>query len=625
MKRTFQYLLILITILVIVPTSLAQPPAPTNLSATMSSAGVIGVKLTWNFSTPAVSMMNFNIYRKEGSLNDTNSFVLKYTNVRSLHFHDINVQLNHTYSYYVTALNNSGESNPSNMVQITVALPVANVGKICGVVYNDSTNAPISNAQVKIFGANSTMGKTVFTNDNGFFITPIPAGSYYIFTNAMGYLPEYYDNVSTISEATLVTVSANDSLFFTIGLSPRHPVPSINSTVKGKVTDDLNQPLRARISAFKLRNNSLHTPMYSTMTDNEGNYTLLARNGDTIIVYAAPLNNEFLPEYFDNKRTFNEADRIFVNGNIENINFILERRPVFANGISGSVKDSLNNPVESMVFALRKMNVTPVTSRRYVTLTDSLTGEYQFNNMQPGMYILLAKPKANYLPTFFRYDGMPTMNWRFADSVVVDESGIINNINFIVRPMPDSGLGIVSGQIKDNNDNIINGALIYVIDENNNFVSYAFSDVNGNYRIEGLYQNDYKIICDLMGYNLSQQTISIDYQSIYQLNVGFVITPEGSLTSVKENIKPVSFKVEQNYPNPFNPATYINYSIPSDEFVTIKIFNIIGKEIATLVNSYQKAGNYSVEFNASDLSSGIYFYTISAGSYRTTKKMILSK
>lgn len=85
------------------------------------------------------------------------------------------------------------------------------------------------------------------------------------------------------------------------------------------------------------------------------------------------------------------------------------------------------------------------------------------------------------------------------------------------------------------------------------------------------------------------------------------------------------FILEQNYPNPFNPATYINYSIPSDEFVTIKIFNIIGKEIATLVNSYQKAGNYSVEFNASDLSSGIYFYTISAGSYRTTKKMILSK
>ena len=99
------------------------------------------------------------------------------------------------------------------------------------------------------------------------------------------------------------------------------------------------------------------------------------------------------------------------------------------------------------------------------------------------------------------------------------------------------------------------------------------------------------------------------------------------ITYVEENVTkiPLQFILSQNYPNPFNPVTTIKYSIPKSSFVTIKIFNLLGQEVRTLVNEKQKTGEYSIEFNASNLASGVYFYSIQAGTYSLTKKMILLK
>ena len=99
-----------------------------------------------------------------------------------------------------------------------------------------------------------------------------------------------------------------------------------------------------------------------------------------------------------------------------------------------------------------------------------------------------------------------------------------------------------------------------------------------------------------------------------------------SATDVKSlQSKNYTFQLKQNYPNPFNPSTKIQYSIPSKSFVTIKIFNILGKKITTLVNEIKNAGEYSVNFNSVNLTSGIYFYKLTAGNYVSIKKMILLK
>jgi hypothetical protein len=86
-----------------------------------------------------------------------------------------------------------------------------------------------------------------------------------------------------------------------------------------------------------------------------------------------------------------------------------------------------------------------------------------------------------------------------------------------------------------------------------------------------------------------------------------------------------NYSLSQNYPNPFNPVTTISYQIPADGFVTLKVYDILGKEVASLVNEQKTSGRYNVQFDGSSLSSGIYFYKISSEGYVETKKLMLMK
>jgi len=88
---------------------------------------------------------------------------------------------------------------------------------------------------------------------------------------------------------------------------------------------------------------------------------------------------------------------------------------------------------------------------------------------------------------------------------------------------------------------------------------------------------------------------------------------------------PIEYSISQNYPNPFNPTTKIYYQIPEISFVTIKVYDVLGSEVATLLNEEKPLGNYEVNFNAASLPSGIYFYRLKAGSFVETKKMVLMK
>lgn len=139
--------------------------------------------------------------------------------------------------------------------------------------------------------------------------------------------------------------------------------------------------------------------------------------------------------------------------------------------------------------------------------------------------------------------------------------------------------------------------------------------------------------------NHGENVIALTYEDMYQCagTGNFDVTANALLLGVKDymeittdineitNTIPEQFELLQNYPNPFNPSTILRYAISSEQFITLKVFDILGNEIARLVEEEKPAGVYEVQFNPGNLSSGVYFYTINTGNFSQTKKMIYQK
>lgn len=104
-----------------------------------------------------------------------------------------------------------------------------------------------------------------------------------------------------------------------------------------------------------------------------------------------------------------------------------------------------------------------------------------------------------------------------------------------------------------------------------------------------------------------------------------VIVVQNAVSVPEDELLANDFELKQNYPNPFNPSTRINFAIPNSSFVNLKVYDVIGNEIATLVSEEKQAGNYEIDFNATGLPGGIYFYQIKSGSFIETRKMTLLK
>jgi probable HAF family extracellular repeat protein len=125
--------------------------------------------------------------------------------------------------------------------------------------------------------------------------------------------------------------------------------------------------------------------------------------------------------------------------------------------------------------------------------------------------------------------------------------------------------------------------------------------------------------------NNGRYIVGQGYNNSTNRNEAFLLD-RGSTTSVhSEVILPKGYSLEQNFPNPFNPFTTISFSIPNEEFVSLKVYNSLGEAVDDLIDETKPAGNYSVPFDANRLTSGVYFYTIRAGSFLELKKMILIK
>jgi len=629
MKRFLFLLVGLMFFVVSASDAQINPPKNVNASVVSSMMNSLSVVLTWDKLDATNSMaFNFTIYKKNGAISDSGKFEKVWV-TRENKFVDHKVEFGKKYSYYVTTVSNNQESVPSDTVEIEVTQANDIVAKVNGTVFDETSLSLLGRARVAFLPASFMAGPPSFavTDSMGSFKLKLRPGEYLIFIEAEGYLPEFFDNVQSMQLATKVTFKSGDSLSFNFGLKQRVK-PTIYS-LSGSVKDVSGNPKTAWITALLTNRNFNHMPdlhghSVTVRTDELGNFKIFAKENDTIVLFINPTDHSLQKQYYNNKATFDAADRIVVSQDITGLDITLASKVVYANSITGVVTDSSSSsPLKAMVYVYKKKSNMHEGSRNFV-LSDSLTGSYTLSNLDPGTYYLLAAARG-YRPTFFRYDGTSTRNWKNADSIVVTENTVLNNINFALHKFSATGNAIVYGNIVDDNGLNVEGAVASMVDENGEVLNSTISDLDGSFMLDGLSSGSYQLVFSAVDYNVAvTNNVTLETANNY-LNVDVVLAAD-ALTSIQSEKNMVTnFALSQNYPNPFNPSTVISYQLPSSGFVTVKIYNVIGKEIATLVNEFQQSGNYSKEFSAGGLNSGVYFYTIKAGNFSATKKMILIK
>jgi len=161
--------------------------------------------------------------------------------------------------------------------------------------------------------------------------------------------------------------------------------------------------------------------------------------------------------------------------------------------------------------------------------------------------------------------------------------------------------------------------------ELNNFGFEVQRSTAGNEFVTIGFVNGHGTTTEIKNYRFVDANLSAGSYTYRLKQVDFNGTYSYSDEVTAEVTAPVQFDLSQNYPNPFNPSTTIKFSIPQSSNVTLKIFNTLGQEVSTLLDQNMEAGSHTINFDASDLNSGIYFYKLDAGSYSEVKKMTLIK
>lgn len=506
-------------------------------------------------------------------------------------------------------------------------------GTIEGQVLLDDNNLPVEGAIIQLMPM-LTLPPIAFnlvgeTDQNGnYSLDNVPAGNYYVqmfyFYGDSTFFPytEYYDDAQTFDDATTVSIVEDQT---TSGIDFGIPVfESFTVTVEGVVADEQANPIGgATVEAILVGNDlGLFWNSYTAESNPDGSYSLViddytSINGGFIVgAYKDGYNQEF----YDNQPEIFNADYININSSndttVTGINFSLS--PYSAPqeyAISGTVSDSFSAPINGAFIAAFGLD----NGQFGFGLSDS-NGDYSIGNLPEGVYYVLFYA-TEYAPQF--YDG--ALTWEEASPV--DLFSNMGGINAVLPKMTNNSgnPGMISGNILNANNAPLSGVMVSVLNSDGEVTAYSMSNAQGKYNLNGLSEGSYTIIATKVKYNSLSQNISMSNAA--GMNQNLNIQLNNSILSADDSDEnlPDGYSLENNYPNPFNPSTTISFGLPEVTYVSLKIYNAIGQEVASLINRQMEAGKHSIDFNADELNSGIYFYKLEAGSFVQTRKMVLLK
>lgn len=520
---------------------------------------------------------------------------------------------------------------------------------ISGRVRIKNSGEPLRNVKIKFYNDDEVAAET-YTDYGGFYSKELEPGEYKISAtlyadSLFGYnFPDqtiFYDSVDTIDEAEVVELEENETVT-DINFTFDRPNPFVQVTVEGKIKDENDDPVEdAAVYIHKYSTPYLANPIIDRVfSDEEGNYSISFVAFDYEQNFAVQVSKlGYESQFYGGGTSINNADFFTLRGDtlyfkdsftiIENnlvtgIDFTLEEGVGSYGSIEGRITDENGLGINHAYIVANNI----ITEVPYSVVTDSSGsdsgGYFRLTNLPNGEYVILIYADG-YEPEF--YDDAQY----FGEADVIDINGNGVEINAELQQLQQSpGSGLVHGRIYANNNRILSGSLVRLYNSEGKLIDFSISNVNGMYVLNHVHFNYLTITVSKPGYQEIQA--NANYQPSENNSMEMNFSMQQVILSVDDNStdQPVSYSLGNNYPNPFNPSTTINFAIPDAGLVKLKVYNILGQEIRSLINNRMPAGNHKAIWNGKDnsgnaVATGLYLYSIEAGSFRNVKKMVLLK
>ncbi len=630
--------------------------APTNLQANSPASLQPSVILSW--SGPAGTSF-YKVYR---SSPDTTNFQWIAISV-TRQFVDQSVTPGVLYNYVVTAVAKNDtvllESLWSNIASVRAfALPPGPKGIITGRITDKVSGLPIPKVVVRFFKLPSpaNRGLDITVNSAGTFSAVVDTGAYLVraeepptSVSNTGHQTQWYLGATEPANATPVTVRVNDTTRVDFSLVPNSP--RLYAYVSGIVTDDQGTPIEGAVVAFFRPIQELVTSA-ATLSSTEGpeavhipgvgysrgvawfGYTntagkFFAQVAGNRLYVAMSSKSGYYPEFFDNAPDPTEATILAVRGDTTGITFSLRKKaPTDTGTMQGTVQEPGGNDVPARIILFPRPK-EGVERPAVFTFTDS-SGVFLVEDIEAGSYNVLAIPFGDYAPSYSTSSGASALTWLDADSVAVN--GVTPHIRISVPPLNNAGLTRIRGHILTGNSAPLPGVRVLARAVDGTIIGYGMSDPAGRYAVEALGSGPVTLLADRFRFNHVQAPVTIPSNTFAVEDVDFIMTASYPTAVDAPAGSPVQTALLQNYPNPFNPSTTIRYSLLAagtghealgTSWVRLAVYDMLGREVAVLVNERQPAGEYTVTFDGTVLASGLYLYQLVADGFVTTRKMML--
>ena len=488
-------------------------------------------------------------------------------------------------------------------IDFLLDLAPQHTGSIAGTV-TDGHGAPIAhvamtawiNGRPAISANTAVLGKAVTAADGSYLIERLPPGDYLVRAAKDGFIPEFFDDAATVTQATPVTVTT----------TPVHGIDfalDAGGSISGTVIDEHNNTAIPHATVI-VRSQSANVER-GAKTDAHGRYTVTGLPSGSYIVFASA--HRFTGEYHDNVPTAAQATRLtlIAPAGVTDIDFALAPVPTTTRSVNGTVTGSNGVPPEYVIVEA----IDPLSGETIATSTDAL-GAFELGVTENAIL------RARAIGHVGLYAG-GTRDWSASQW-----SGAIAGVNFTLDAVAEGGMATFHGSVQDaGSGSPLAHAWVHGFDTEGN-AYFAVTAADGSFRLTNAPNGEFEVLISEVGYDGASTTGMIENAN----GQGSIQARRSSVTSTGHAAALPDFpELYQNYPNPFNPSTTISFAVPERMVVRLRVHDLLGRTVATIANGMIDAGTHRIVFDATRLPSGIYLARLETIRGSVTRRMVISK